>query len=163
MLPCLANVSSRFHWVVPGALAGMSLPGRVAILSEDLAKIRAAGIRAIATLTEIPLAEREVAAAGLVARHFPIEDFDVPTIEQTADFCRWVDERIAAKEPVAVHCFAGLGRTGTMIACWLVREPGATARDVLSGIRRIEPGFVQTAEQEAFVAVWESAVRRGGG
>lgn len=160
MLPCPAPVPDRFHWIVPGALAGMSLPGRAALLSDDLEKVKRAGVRAIATLTELPLEQRDLAAAGLAARHFPIEDFDVPTIAQAEDFCRWVDARVAAKEPVAVHCFAGLGRTGTMIACWLVREPGATAADVIARIRRIEPGFVQTAEQEAFVAVWEAAFRR---
>lgn len=155
-----ASVLDRFHWVVPGALAGMSLPGRVAPLADDLAQIRGLGIRAIATLTESPLHAPVVAASGLSVRHFPIDDFDVPTLEQTAEFCRWVDARIAAGEPVAVHCFAGLGRTGTMIACWLVREAGATAGAILTRIRRIEPGFVQTPEQEAFIAVWESAVRR---
>ena len=150
----------RFHWVIPGKLAGMSLPGHAALLEEDLADLHTRGVRAIATLTEDPLDEGPIASAGLVARHFPIEDFDVPTLKQTDDFCRWVDERIAAGEPVGVHCFAGLGRTGTMIACWLVREADANAERILTTIRRIEPGFVQTAQQEAFVAVWESEVKR---
>ena len=153
-------MSGRFHWIVPGKLAGMSLPGRIAPLADDLATIHRNGIRAIATLTELPLDERELAAAGLVARHFPIEDFDVPTVAQAREFCRWVDECLEANLPVAVHCFAGLGRTGTMLACWLVRDPAQTTASVLATIRRIEPGFVQTAQQEAFVAVWESSVRR---
>ena len=151
----------RFHWVVPGKLAGMSLPGRVALLVDDLHEVRGKGIRAVATLTEDPLETRTMAASGLESRHFPIEDFDVPTLDQAADFCRWVDEQLAANRPVAAHCFAGLGRTGLMIACWLVREPGTSTETVLRSIRRIEPGFVQTPQQEAFVAVWESTWRRG--
>lgn len=150
----------RFHWVVPKKLAGMSLPGRVALLEEDLAEAHGYGIRAIATLTEDPLDDRIVSKSGIENRHWPVVDFDVPTLDQAADFCRWVDEQLAASRPVAVHCFAGLGRTGTMIACWLVREKGSTTEGVLRAIRRIEPGFVQTAQQEAFVAVWESHVRR---
>ena len=151
----------RFHWVVPGKLAGMSLPGRVAPLADDLAEARGKGILAVATLTEDPLHAGIVAGAGLANRHFPIVDFDVPTLDQAADFCRWVDEQLAANRPVAAHCWAGLGRTGLMIGCWLVREKGATTEAVLRTIRRIEPGFVQTAQQEAFVAVWESTHRRG--
>lgn len=137
----------------------MSLPGRAALLRDDLAEAHGKGIRAIATLTEDPLPAAALASAGLEVRHFPIVDFDVPTVKQAAEFCRWVDDQIAAGRPVAAHCFAGLGRTGTMIACWLVRERGATTEAVLRTIRRIEPGFVQTAQQEAFVSVWESKLR----
>ena len=130
------------------------------MLEDDLKLAHAKGIRAIATLTEDPLDARAIAASGIANAHWPVVDFDIPTIDQAAQFCAWVDEQIAAERPVAVHCYAGLGRTGTMIACWLVREPGTTTEQVLRTIRRIEPGFVQTAQQEAFVAVWESHVRR---
>lgn len=150
----------RFHWVVPKKLAAMSLPGRVAPLADDLGQAHGIGIRAIATLTEDPLDARIVSRFGIENAHWPVVDFDIPTIEQAAQFCRWVDEQIAAERPVGVHCWAGLGRTGTMIACWLVREPGTTTERILRTIRRIEPGFVQTAQQEAFVAVWESHCRR---
>jgi atypical dual specificity phosphatase len=152
-------VPERFHWIIPGKLAAMALPGIAAPLAADLAAIEKLGVSAIATLTEKSLDPRAIAASKLDVRHFPIVDFDVPTIEQTQEFCLWVDERIAAGAAVAVHCFAGLGRTGTMIGCWLVRDPAKTTERVLFSIRKIEPGFVQTAEQEAFIAVWESRVK----
>ena len=160
MLPCGRIVLDRFHWIVPQQLAGCSLPGRIAELPEDLAELREKGIGAVASLTEFPLEPRAIRSAGLEWRHFPIDDFSIPTIDQAREFCRWTDEQIAAKRAVAVHCFAGLGRTGTMIGCWLVREPGARTEQVLTRLRRIEPGFVQTAQQEAFIAVWESSLRR---
>ncbi len=150
----------RFHWVVPGRLAGMSLPGRIRPLEEDLREIHRMGIRAVATLTERPLDPDAVRAAGLVTEHFPIDDFGVPTIEQTKAFCAFVDARNAESLAVAAHCFAGLGRTGTMIACFLARSPETDAERVLRTIRRIEPGFVQVEEQERFVAVWERYVKR---
>lgn len=150
----------RFHWVLQDQLAGMSLPGRIAPLARDLGRVRSMGIGAIATLTEGALDPAVVEAAGLAVRHFPIDDFGVPTIEQAAEFCAWVDAEIAAGHPVAAHCFAGLGRTGTMIACWLVRQDDRDAASVLRSIRRIEPGFVQTAQQEAFIAVWESHFKK---
>ena len=139
----------------------MSLPGRIAPLARDLEIVRREGIRAIASLTERPLDPKALREAGLVARHIPIEDFSVPTIDQAKEFCAFVDEHLERNEAVAVHCFAGLGRTGTLIACWLVRDASASARGILDSIRKIEPGFVQTAEQEAFIAVWESACKSG--
>lgn len=149
----------RFHWVVPGKIAGLSLPGRVAPLADDLAKIASVGLRALATLTEGPLDPAALQKAGITGRHFPIDDFSVPTLEQVEEFCAFVDARIAAGDAVGVHCWAGLGRTGLMIACWLVRDPATTTVEVLRTIRRIEPGYVQTAQQEAFISVWESRVR----
>lgn len=150
----------RFHWVLPDRLAGMSLPGRVSPLARDLARVRELGVGAVATLTEAPLEPQVVEASGLAVRHFPIDDFGVPTLQQTAEYCAWVDAELAAGRPVAAHCFAGLGRTGTMIACWLVRQEDRHTAEVLRSIRRIEPGFVQTAQQEAFVAVWESHFKK---
>lgn len=151
----------RFHWVIPRKLAAMSLPGRVSPIARDLEIVRREGVYAIASLTERPLDSKAVAAAGLVACHIPIDDFSVPTTDQVREFCAFVDEHLERNEPVAVHCFAGLGRTGTLIACWLVREASANAVRVLDSIRKIEPGFVQTAEQEAFIAVWESNFKSG--
>lgn len=151
----------RFHWILPGKLAAMALPGLAVAIDEDLADIAARGVRAIATLTERPLPEAARArSSSLAFRHFPIDDFDVPTLDQVREFCAWADERIAANEPVAVHCFAGLGRTGTMIACFLVREPGRDPERVLWEMRRLEPGYVQTAAQEAFITVWATAIAR---
>lgn len=149
----------RFHWVVPGKIAGLSLPGRVSPLRDDLAKITSIGVRSLATLTEGPLDPAVMERAGITNEHFAIDDFGVPTLEQVDAFCAWADARIAAGDAVGVHCWAGLGRTGTMIACWLVRDPSRTTEEVLRTIRRIEPGYVQTAQQEAFIAVWEARVR----
>ena len=47
-----------------------------------------------------------------------------------------------------------------MIGCFLVREPGLSTERVLFDIRKIERGYVQTAQQEAFIAVWESQLSK---
>lgn len=156
-----SSMPDRFHWVVPQKLAGMSLPGRVSELADDLALVKRHGIGAVASLTEHPLEPPAVvAASGLIVTHIPIDDFSVPSLDQVREFCAFADENIGAGRPVAAHCYAGLGRTGLMLACWLVRTPGTDAKRVLSTIRRIEPGFVQTPEQEAFISIWESTLRK---
>ena len=152
----------RFHWIVPGKLAAMALPGLAVPLKDDLADIEKRGVRAVATFTERPLPEAGRASSSLEFVHIPIDDFDIPTLDQVRQFCAWADARIAEEKPVAVHCFAGLGRTGLMIACFLVREPGRTTDKLLYELRKIEPGYVQTAQQETIIAVWESELRHAG-
>ena len=57
-------------------------------------------------------------------------------------------------EVVAVHCLAGLGRTGLVLAAWLIQQ-GLTAEEALRRLRTIEPGFVQSLEQEALLHALE--------
>ena len=65
----------------------------------------------------------------------------------------------AHDEVLAVHCLAGIGRTGTILAAWLVSN-GLTAQEALRRVRRIEPKFVQTTEQEEFLQQFEDALLR---
>ena len=50
-------------------------------------------------------------------------------------------------EVVGVHCLAGKGRTGTMLATWFVRT-GLTAEDAIAHVRAARPGSIETAALE---------------
>ncbi len=54
-------------------------------------------------------------------------------------------------QAVAVHCLWGIGRTGTMLACYLVKEQNLTADQAIDEIRRLRPYSVETYEQEELV------------
>lgn len=56
-----------------------------------------------------------------------------------------------SSQAVAVHCALGFGRTGTMLACYLVKERGLAAGDAIAEVRRLRPGSIETYEQEKAV------------
>ncbi|EHH50422.1 hypothetical protein EGM_01252, partial [Macaca fascicularis] len=71
--------------------------------------------------------------------------------DQIDRFVQIVDEANARGEAVGVHCALGFGRTGTMLACYLVKERGLAAGDAIAEIRRLRPGSIETYEQEKAV------------
>lgn len=138
--------------MIPGELAAFSI-----FALEDLEGLRAAGIGAVVSLTEhFPLAL--VGETRFATLHLPIEDMTAPDTEQVARFVEFVDRMIARGTAVGVHCHAGLGRTGTMIACYLVTR-GKTADDAIEHVRRVRPGSIQTELQEHAIQRWARIYR----
>ncbi len=89
-------------------------------------ELAADGIRTVVDLRAEDLSARESALpaqAGLTAVRLPIRDGQTPTGPQVAAFLRVVRD---SDGPVYVHCGAGVGRTGAMVAAYLVRTGQAT-------------------------------------
>lgn len=138
----------RFYWLIPGQLAGCSQPGEDGYsLSYDLAWLEEQGIRAVLSLTEtalrMPISDR----SNLVIDHCPIPDMTAPGPEQLIKAVRFIDAQTTAGRPVAVHCRAGLGRTGTILAVWLV-EHGENPLGAIDRVRTVCPGAIETVAQE---------------
>ena len=136
-----------FHWLVPGKLAGCPMPGAMLPLEHDLALLRNVGVTVLINLTEKPMPQTAIPAAGLRTLHMGVEDRNAPPLMWMKMLLVKIDRLIAQGEVVAVHCLAGLGRTGTVLGSWLIRQ-GLTADESLRRLRAIEPGFVQSAVQE---------------
>ena len=70
----------------------------------------------------------------------PVPDFSAPTLEQIDRMCRWIEDQIENWErPVVVTCYAGIGRTGTVLAAYMVYmgyEP-QTAIDLFASSVRV--------------------------
>lgn len=152
-------MAANFSFVIDGELAGMACPGRFADLGEDLAFLRRQGVRAIVSLTEYPLDQRTVEAFGFQYLHLPILDYHAPTLSQARTFLGFF-ARQRADGAVVVHCAAGQGRTGTILACALVQR-GMTAEEAIRTVRRIRPPSIDTDAQEAFVHAFMRAHRNG--
>lgn len=146
----------NFSFLIEGKLAASGLPGWAQYLDDDLDEIRAEGITAIVSLTERPLPAQDVQRRGFAYRHLPVVDFTPPSLEQFREFTRFVDDHDG---PVLVHCRAGIGRTGTMLAAYLIAH-GMPAKEALQQVRAQRPGSVETREQEARLVEWEKTLRK---
>ncbi len=142
-----------FSWVDRPHLAGLAQPDG----PDDLAWLRRHGIDILVSLTETPPDRRRVNDAGLMGVHIPVPDMTAPSQRQL-DLC--VETIARAKKSgmgVAVHCAAGKGRTGTMLAGYFVAA-GMSAERAIEYVRELRPGSIETPEQED--AVRQYAERR---
>lgn len=144
----------RFTWILPDLLAAMACPGYFTELSADLDYLAAEGINHIVTLTEFSLDLPP--DTTFRHHHLPVIDFMGPEHSQMLSFCRLVDESAQEGQRVMVHCLAGIGRTGTFLAGYLMWKEGLTARQALSRVRAIRREYVQSVEQEAYLEDWEA-------
>ena len=135
----------NFTWLIDGRLAGCRGPES----DEDLIFIREQGVKALVRLTDIDEAKvstEQVSRAGLKDLHEPVSDYCPPSQAQIDRIIRFIDEHLSIGEPVAVSCRAGLGRTGTVLACYLIHL-GRSVDEALRMVRKNRPGSVATWTQ----------------
>lgn len=148
----------NFSYVIPGRLAGCAQPGRFSDLRSDLSGLARQGIGAIVSLTERPLDAAALRDFGFRVLHLPVPDFTPPSRIQIRDFIAFVDSCMVDGVAVVVHCGAGIGRTGTMLACYLVSR-GQTAAEAIDMVRAARPGSIETEEQERSIMDYGRTVK----
>jgi hypothetical protein len=152
------------YWVVPGRCLAGPYPRSVddAVAREKVKRLLDVGVTVFIDLTE----RGEVAPYDHLligkARHvrIPIRDFDVSSERQMTQILDEMDRVLAEGGCVYLHCFAGLGRTGTVVGCWLVRH-GLSGREALRAIGELrrqtafpDSASPQTDAQARFVRRW---------
>jgi atypical dual specificity phosphatase len=141
-----------FTWVDEPLLAASAEPGG----PEQLAWLRSQGVDILVTLTEDPLPRTWIDGAGLMGVHVPIPDMDVPTVEQIEQVMSVIDKAKSSNMGVAVHCLAGRGRTGTILAAYFVYQ-GMSAEEAIEKVRELRPGSIEVTEQEESIRAFERA------
>ena len=162
----------RSYWVVPGKLLAGEAP---APRDPEKARLKlidllGAGIRCVINLTEEHETDYahflESVAAGMgietVHRRFAVPDMELPATSLMTQILDTIDDSIDEDMPVYVHCLMGIGRTGTVVGCYLVRHGLASGDDVLGKIAHLRmkdpTSYIRspvTEGQCAFVRSWQ--------
>jgi len=145
-----------FSWVLPGFLAAMGRPRSPVTAMEFL---KDEGVEVIISLTEAPLGRTLIDEFGFDYHHIPVNDFTAPTAGQIDKFVGLVEKARRSDKKCVVHCLAGHGRTGTMLACYFVSR-GKSAKEAVAEVRSHRPGSVETNDQEAAVERYALRVKR---
>ena len=131
----------NFGWLLEGSLAGAQGPTN----RRDLIFLKLHDIAAVIRMEERTISAEALELADL---YEPVPDFTPPRLDQIERMVRFIDEQIETWEhPVVVTCQAGLGRTGTVLACYMVYV-GYTSENAIKLVREVRPGSIQTREQE---------------
>jgi atypical dual specificity phosphatase len=152
----LQALPPNFSFIWEKKVAGSAHPGSGQYLAAALSALRELGIRSILTLTEEPLDGAVLGEYSIHGRFLPIDDFCAPTADQIDEAMQFLTERIEAGDGVLVHCRAGIGRTGTILGCFLVSR-GVEPAAAIAKIRRERPGSVEVYAQE--YAIYDYARR----
>ena len=129
------------YWVEPGRLLAGSYPSSL----DDLVD---AGVTLVVDLTEE--GERSPYDAPMRKVRVPIADFSCPAPETMNEVLDVIDAELSTGGVVFVHCYGGVGRTGTVVGCWLTRHGASLAR---------LPRPPETEEQRRLIASWKSLDR----
>jgi hypothetical protein len=166
------------YWVRPGKFLAGEYPGALddQAARRRLRRLVQVGIRVFLDLTEegertlqgVPvrpyagLLIEEAAALGTRVEHIrmPIRDLTAPPAEAMSRILDRIDGALDAGLGVYVHCFGGIGRTGTVVGCYLIRH-GMSGEEALATIARWRAGTPdgerpspETAEQVRMVRAW---------
>ena len=145
-----------FDWLIPDQLGSCVNPSVSVSAAEELA---ARHVTVLINLHERADPPGLVAQLGAESLHLPVQNSDPPTQVQLDAGVAAISDALRSGSRVAVHCGAGLGRSGTLLAAYLVAE-GAEPEVAIQQVRHARPGSIETLEQER--AVHTFAQRRVG-
>jgi len=172
----------RCYWVLDDLLLAGAYPGK-ADPQEHLHRITGlyqAGMQTFISLMEsheknndgidfVPykaplkaLAQKD--GVSIFFKNYPIKDRSITTVDNMRDVLDAIDHSLDRKIPVYVHCFGGIGRTGMVICCWLLRHGYANSEDVFDLLSQLRKSDLERAtwpapENDAqcnFVRTWVS-------
>jgi atypical dual specificity phosphatase len=142
----------NFSWLEWSRLAGCARPESEA----ELKGVKEQGIKAIVSLTGTPLIPEFVNRLGFEYLHSHVSV--VPTLDRLHDIIQFIEQKNSEGKPVLVHCGEGKGRTGTVLAAYLVFQ-GMGADEAIRRVREKRPGSIENLEQENVIWLFERVVR----
>jgi atypical dual specificity phosphatase len=150
----MLNRPTNFSWVIEGKLAGSGMPMNY----SQFLWVMTHGVKAIVTVREVPLPSKWFSNGNgddVDYFHLRVEDYSAPSLEEIDNTIDYIQQQISKNKPVMVHCAAGRGRTGTILAAYLIKKENVTANQAIKKIRSIRPGSIQSNQQEMALYMYE--------
>ncbi len=144
----------NFSWIIEKKLAGSAIPTS----KEEVDWLKEEGVKSIVTIREEPLEEEWLDDVDYL--HVHSNDMGVPEFIDLQHAVDFIHRRITNNEPVLVHCLAGLGRTGTILACYLVKYHNMTTDEATKKIREERSGSIQSYSQEEIIFRFEKSLKK---
>ena len=135
----------NFSWLLENKLAGSAIPTS----TDEIQWIIEQGIKSIVTVREEPLDDQWIKDVKYL--HIMSNDMSVPEFADLVSAIDFIHRRITNDEPVMVHCLAGMGRTGTILACYLVKHQKMSADEAIQKVREERSGSIQSFPQEEII------------
>ena len=171
----LNGPTNRSYWILEGKFAAGAYPGKEhsgihELDAENIQALENSGIEVFINLTQDYEGGTDAhldrydafLSSNAEIKRFPIPDVSVPPADLMNEVLDCIDTNLAEGRAVYVHCWGGLGRAGSTVACWLMRHGYTTADDVidtLADLRRGDRGAghrmsPETPGQCEFVLAW---------
>lgn len=169
------------YWVQLGRFAAGEYPGapNPQSAARKLGALLDAGIDHFIDLTEteeplepydqIVKEEGRLLGKEVQWERYPIVDVSIPeSPEQMTEILDTIDAALDSGDTIYLHCWGGVGRTGTVIGCWLVRH-GLTGEEALAQVAEWWEGMEkfhwsrsspETSDQREYVLGWREATNR---
>ena len=144
----------NFSWLIKNKLAGSAIPTSI----KEIDWVIEQGVKSIVTIREEPLDDDWIKNVNYL--HVMSNDMGVPEFDDLTNTVDFIHQRLNDKEPVMVHCLAGLGRTGTILASYLVKYENMSADKAIEKVREIRPGSIQSYPQEEMIFRFEKSLNR---
>ena len=135
----------QFSWLIENKLAGSAIPTSI----DEVQWLIEQGVKSIVTVREEPLDDDWIKDVNYL--HIMSNDMGVPEFNDLVHAVDFIHRRITNKEPVMVHCLAGLGRTGTVLASYLIKYQNMSADEAMKKVREQRPGSIQSYPQEEII------------
>lgn len=139
----------NFSWLVDEEIAGHSAP----TADDDLNYLREKGITALVRMAEsnkVQVTPPQIEKAGFIDCHEPVPDFSAPKQDQIDRMIAFISESVATGKAVGVSCGAGIGRTGVVLACYLVSKCH-TAEQAMEEVKYKRGTDIETTDQKEAV------------
>jgi atypical dual specificity phosphatase len=152
-----ANLTDKptfFSWVREGSLAASGRP----YSKRQVDWLRSNGVSAILSLTEEPLPGEWT--VGIEARHIPMKDHAPVSHSDMLMGAEYISSALSEGKGVLVHCLAGKGRTGCVLAAYLIVREGKTARQAVDELRAARPGSVEHQQEQRVLDFGAEALKR---